>query len=488
MECGRDMTVEGVSLFYIPVRNRVPLKFGVEGADGFTCARVRMTVSSDDGKTSEGWGETPLNLGWLWPSSLPPAERFSAMRDFCGLIAAAWCEFPDSGHPMELGHIFISERLPLLESRFAGECARRGLPPMPHLAALGCASAFDIALYDAYGELHGKPSLETLDPSYMKRDLEWFFGPEEGQAFRNRYPSDFLSASLPDSLQAWHLVGGSDTIDPSDAGAAWRGDGIPSYLSEWIRRDGLECLKIKLFGEDPEWDFRRVSRVAAAGLEGGALSIGIDFNCTVREPAYLSRLLDRLEQDEPPAWNMLRYIEQPFAADLGRCPGGLEEIAARKPLVMDESLADWRSVRAGKKLGWNGVALKTCKTLTGSILSLCMAKAQGMLVLSQDLTNPMLAQIAHVQFAARAGSPLGLETNSSQFCPNASLPEAMVHPGIFARREGRVHLESMGGTGMGYRIPEIRRDLPDPAFTGRRIGRGKMEPRLQPNIFSRSAS
>ena len=33
---------------------------------------------------------------------------------------------------------------------------------MPYLAALICASAFDIALYDAYGNLHGVDIYETL--------------------------------------------------------------------------------------------------------------------------------------------------------------------------------------------------------------------------------------------------------------------------------------------------------------------------------------
>ncbi len=60
---------------------------------------------------------------------------------------------------------------------------------------------------------------------------------------------------------------------------------------------------------------------------------------------------------------------------------------------MDESAHDWRFVKMGRELGWTGVALKTCKTQTGAILSLCWAKAHGMTLMVQDLTNPMLAQI-----------------------------------------------------------------------------------------------
>ena len=95
-------------------------------------------------------------------------------------------------------------------------------------------------------------------------------------------------------------------------------------------------------------------------------------------------------------------------------------MAARKPLFMDESAHDWRLIRLGRELGWTGVALKTCKTQTGAILSACWAKAHGLWLMVQDLTNPMLAQIPHVLLAAQAGTIMGVETNAMQFYPAAS--------------------------------------------------------------------
>jgi len=38
-----------------------------------------------------------------------------------------------------------------------------------------------------------------------------------------------------------------------------------------------------------------------------------------------------------------------------------------------------------------------------------------------------------------------------------------VHPGLYRRREGRVDLSSIRGTGFGYRLDEIRTELPKPA-------------------------
>ena len=137
--------------------------------------------------------------------------------------------------------------------------------------------------------------------------------------------------------------------------------------------------------------------------------------------------------------------------------------ALSKPLFMDESAHDWTFVRMGRELGWNGVALKTCKTLTGALLSLCWAKHHGMGLMVQDLTNPMLAQIPHVLLAAHAGTIMGVESNGMQFYPEASLPEEAVHPGLYRRRGGILDTATLAGGGFGYRIDEIARKLPAPA-------------------------
>src|SRR5687768_16235027 len=143
-------------------------------------------------------------------------------------------------------------------------------------------------------------------------------------------------------------------------------------------------------------------------------------------------------------------------------PIDVRSIAKRKPLLMDESADSWSHVALGRSLGWNGVALKTCKTQSGAILSLCWAKAHGMHLMVQDLTNPMLAQIPHVLLAAHADTMLGVESNSMQFYPDASAPEALVHPGLFRRHDGELDLSSLRGPGFGYRIDEIHRTLPEP--------------------------
>jgi hypothetical protein len=160
----------------------------------------------------------------------------------------------------------------------------------------------------------------------------------------------------------------------------------------------------------------------------------------------------------------LLYVEQPFPYDLDAWPIDVSSIVERKPLFLDESAHDWRHVRRGRELGWNGVALKTCKTQTGALLSLCWAKAHGMTLMVQDLSNPMLAQVPHVLLAAHAGTIMGVESNGMQFYPAASIPEAAVHPGLYRRTKGCLDLSTIRGPGFGYRVDEIRRALPEAAF------------------------
>ena len=92
----------------------------------------------------------------------------------------------------------------------------------------------------------------------------------------------------------------------------------------------------------------------------------------------------------------------------------------------------------------------------------CWAKAHGMTLMVQDLTNPMLAQIPHCLLAAHVGTIAGVESNAMQFYPEASLPEAEVHPGIYKRSNGVVDISSLNGPGFGYCINKINRELPEP--------------------------
>ncbi len=455
-----DISPLAVKLYFIPVETRVPLKFGPETLTSVTCARVRITVQDARGRTADGWGETPLSVQWAWPAQLTYQERHEHMKRFCLMLAEDWANLSDYGHPIEIGARFLESRLPVILDQLNSSMAAR----MPRLAALVCCSAFDLALHDAYGRLHDVDVYKTYSDRYMNEDLASLIEPAADAeiSFEGKYPCDFLNLQAPTKMPAWHLVGGKDKLDESELTGDEPDDGYPVLLVDWIDRDDLTCLKVKLRGNDAAWDFERLVKVGRIALEKAVLWLTSDFNCTVNDPQYVNDILDRLMVEYPRIYQMILYVEQPFPYDLLQNQIDVHSVSARKPLFMDESAHDWKVVRLGRSLGWTGVALKTCKTQTGAILSLCWAKAHGMTLMVQDLTNPMLAQIPHVRLAAHAETIMGVETNSMQFYPAASEPEEAVHPGLYRRRGGCVDLSTLTGPGFGYRLDEITRDLPAP--------------------------
>ena len=485
-----DVRVLEAELTFIPIATRVPLKFGAQTVTRALCARVRVRVEDRDGRSAEGWGETPLSVAWVWPSTLGWDDRENRMRAFTQILAREVVAFGEMGHPMELGDAFQRHRLHTLLAEFnaphspkapkeggrPGPLRREASPrelgnhcvvqgaetapllgvdaTMPHLAALVCHSLIDIAIYDAFATLLVRPVFETLGAEFLTQDLAHFL---DGDArFAGQTPADYLRPKQT-RLPVWHLVGGLDPLEACDLTGSEPDDGYPVLLRDWIRTDGLNCLKIKLRGTDAAWDFERIVRIGQIAIEEGCEHLTADFNCTVTDPAYVCEILDRLLAAHPEIHRRTLYIEQPFPYDLEAHRIDVRSVSQRKPLFLDESAHDWRFVRLGRELGWTGVALKTCKTLTGALLSMCWARANGMQLMVQDLTNPMLAQIPHVLLAAHAGTIMGVESNAMQFYPEASAPEARIHPGLYRRREGVLDLSTLGPTGFGYRVAEIGR-------------------------------
>jgi L-alanine-DL-glutamate epimerase-like enolase superfamily enzyme len=186
----------------------------------------------------------------------------------------------------------------------------------------------------------------------MEHDLEYFFKDEQ---FRGLYPEDFFVSDIPETLPVWHLVGGKDLLTESGRNGTEPEDGFPVSLEKWIERDGLKCLKIKLTGIDPQWDFDRMAEIGKIALKYGVEALSPDFNCMVKNSAYVNDILDKLSAEHPAIYDLILYVEQPFPYDLEKNRIDVHSCSARKPLFMDESAHDWKLVKLGYELGWNGV-------------------------------------------------------------------------------------------------------------------------------------
>ena len=92
-----------------------------------------------------------------------------------------------------------------------------------------------------------------LGAEFVNHDLAHYLTPEFAGEYLDRYTSREPKARMP----LYHLVGALDPLADSDV-VNRLDDGLPNSLPEWIAYNGLTHLKIKLNGDDLDWDVQRV--------------------------------------------------------------------------------------------------------------------------------------------------------------------------------------------------------------------------------------
>ena len=195
-----DIRATSATVYFLPVKTRIPYRFGTEELKQVTCVRVSIDAESRGGKRSTGWGEAPLSAQWAWPSHTTFVARQNAMMSLCMELGKQWADFDYSGHPMEVGHAFLTNVLNRALVDLNHDCEEN----MTWLAALVCNSAFDLALHDAYGHLVGKSIYDTYDAEHLNRDLSHYLTPSKNSEakFQGRYPADFLVNPKPATVPA----------------------------------------------------------------------------------------------------------------------------------------------------------------------------------------------------------------------------------------------------------------------------------------------
>lgn len=446
--------IDDIALYYLSIATEQTLSFGDAHVDHITVVRLGMTAHrTDDPTAATGWADVPLNLAWAWPGHpIVESERISRriIEDIrSALLNSRVPEDPFSWH--------LEILQPVLERAVADNRTPRGIS-IPDLVTSLLSAPFDIAWHDLFGLLNDRPSWSIYRQPWVKTDLARLCPDETGcrALLGNLYPADILNPRPRSSMTAWHLVGMTDPVgmkaDPRD-------------LSHWIARDGLHALKIKLNGSEPSAAVERLASVVDVARTTQVRLLSLDFNGTLPGPdayeEFARGLIERIP-DLQDGSVKLAMVEQPFAT--GSIPAAPEGLGRLQPIFsLDESISDPAAVFEAHAAGWDGIVVKTCKTQTRAILLAAVARRLGMRVIVQDLTNPMLALLAHLQLAAYLDDGWGVEVNGIQYYPTASVPEAQIHPAAFQRRDGLVSTASLKGPGLGYRISEIERQLPERA-------------------------
>ncbi len=450
-----DIKVKHAQTFYEPHRARTPLKFGGVVVESVLFCRVRLTVENRRGDVADGWGGIFLMDFWGWPDpALSHEDKQQAMQEVTEGFLQAVCDYPQYAHPIAI-FMDLEQELARINSRV---CAAAGLSPeQPFLGALVCASPVDAALHDAFGNVNGIDTYCGYNSQFMD-DLSRWLGPQ----FAGEYPEQYIRPQYLPRLPVFHLVGGLDKLSRAELDDSDPDDGLPNCLADWIPFEGLYCLKVKLRGNDLDWDVERTIAVHDIGREElnklgrEELHLTADTNEMCDSPQYIVEMLQRIRERSPECFDRILYIEQPTERDLTAHRHDMRELAALKPVIVDESLTTVESFDLAMELGWSGIALKTCKGQSSDMLFAAKAGKLGIPYTVQDLTNPSIALIHSVGLGARLYTIMGVEANSRQFFPSStSEAEKRVHGGIFRLRDGQADTSSLQGTGLGYRMSEV---------------------------------
>lgn len=433
---------------------RVPLKFGRVIVADSTSLIVKAVVENKKGDVAEGWGSMPLIDQWAFPDpSVPHEKKLEGMKS----IGEEACKFLERhlrgkfAHPIDMMWGVKQDILRLAKK--VDEEVELGANT-PVLGVLVATSPIDAALHDAFGRVNGICSYDAYGPGYMERDLGFYLGDQ----FRGRHISDYIRPKYVEKVPVFHLVGALDKLTRDEIDASDPRDGLPVSLEEWIERDGVFCLKVKLSGVDIDWDVERTKNVAEIAhdtlKEKGRdeFYLSADANEMNPNPDATLEYLRKLRKSSPTAFSRLLYLEQPTERDLGSHMFSMKEVAEIKPVLADEGVVDLHSFELALKLGWSGVAIKACKWHSSSLIYIARMEHYGIPYSIQDLTCTGLALVHSASLAARTEPLKGFEYNARQYVPFAFNEVQERHESLFKVKDGMVETDSLSPVGLGFSV------------------------------------
>ena len=441
--------VEEISHSYQDFRYRAPYKFGGVAVDRVTLLNVECVVSLPNGRSAKGFGSMTMGNVWSFPSRvLTYDQTLGAMKALAGKINKLTANYREYGHPIDLNCALEASYLD-----GAAEVTRELhlSEPIPKLCMLVTASPFDAALHDAFGKVHGRNVYQAYGPDLLPNDLSKYLGKQ----YAGRWLNQFVLTRPTPQMPVYHSVGALDPLTASDVTHPIH-DGLPETLSEWIHYSGIDHIKIKLNGDDLEWDLDRVLNIDAVTVQAQARRgvtswvYSLDFNERCRNVQYLLRFIHKLKERNPSAFKRIQYIEQPTRRDLAADRQNVMHAASKLiPVIIDESLTGLDMLLLAREMGYTGVALKACKGQSQAVLMAAAGQINKMFLCVQDLTCPGASLVQSAGIAAHVPGNKGIEANAREYVPAANEPWKKKFPGIFDIRNGRMATEELTGLGLG---------------------------------------
>lgn len=449
--------VREIEFYEWPYTLRLPFRFG-----GITVTQGRQVVARARIELADGraeWGVAAEALAAKWFDKDPAISDDDNLDQLRLALEIAARQYRGHGPDTAFGHFAAAYR-PQIE-----EGARHRLNPL--VASYGPA-LLDRCVIDALGRLLGlsfwdlmRRNLAGMAPSALAPDLAGFDFDR------------FLDGLRPLArLQVRHTVGMVDPIVAADQAPGTRvGDGLPETLEEIVATYRQRYFKLKV-GGDVGKDVARLAAIAGvldriedpyhATLDGNEQYADAESVLALWSAMEATPALDRLRRS-------ILFVEQPIKRQVA-LSRDVAALAARKPVIIDESDGDLDAFPRARTLGYAGVSSKNCKGLYKSLINrarcaLWNAQEGGsrFFMSAEDLTT--LAGISMQQDMALVAL-LGLEhveRNGHHFVNGMSGRPAAeqraflaAHPSLYREadgvvrldiRDGGVDLSSLGGPG-----------------------------------------
>lgn len=442
-----DITVNSVTNSSVSFNYRQPMKFGGRVVDDVTVLRTEIEVTSASGKKkATGIGEMTMGIAWSWPSKLPQKITLKVLLELANRLADKAADAKPSGDPFQVTH-HIAE----IRSQVVGELETeyKIVGGIPKLAALLASSPLEAAVHDAFGRNLKMSSFECLSSEFLNQDLSAYLGEE----FAGKYPNEYVLAKPRPTMPLYHLVGALDPLTAEDLKTRLN-DGYPETLEEWLQIDGVSHLKLKLAGNNIDWDVGRiveVTRICEYVASERNWKLSFDFNEQCPDEDYVIDLLERLERLSPLSHDRLQYIEQPTPRDLTtRTEMTVHRISRLRPIVIDESLTDLASLKLARQRGYTGIALKACKGHSECILMAAAAAEYKMFTCFQDLTCIGGSFLHSAALSSHIPRVAAVEGNGRQYCPAGNQAYMKQYAPMFRVRYGTVPTDLLNGVGLGF--------------------------------------
>ena len=396
-----SVSVREVAFHMRNVRTRMPFRYGVASLTSVPILHLTVEAQLADGTACRGVGADILPPKWF--DKDPGKSYADNVEDLIFVARAAARAYADAARAPR--PVFDIWRDGYAETLRAGD--GRGLN---HLTAGHGSTLMERALIDAVGCGRQRSYFELL------ADAANPLGVDLGAVLPELAgtPVTAAIARQPSGRVAVrHTVGLADPIRATDVPAADRlRDGLPQSLEEYIEVQGLRWFKIKVHG-DLAADLERLRSIATL-LEtvrgSGRYRVSLDGNEQYAELDSFAELLARLAEELPAFYEAIAYVEQPLersvALDADQA-AGIGAVAARKPMIIDESDGDLDAFARAVELGYRGVSTKNCKGLFKALANAALARRRTVdgdagvyFLTAEDLMNlpvvPVHQDLAHV--------------------------------------------------------------------------------------------